>query len=114
MVQKSLSRQMTMLENLDLENQTKLNSTINQNIRGFLALTIRHYLLIDRSFDQDEIIRKIYLGLKKSMDLQDTLKETEIKLKAFLEKITDPANQSGMSVKAKQYLPKKGGYEPPL
>ena len=115
MVQKSLTKYITLIESGVFEDQNNSIGSIKENIKEFLLLTIHHYLRIHRSFYGDENLKWIYDNLRNSMDSKNTIKQTELKLKTYLRNLDDPKKQSQLSEPEKKLIPNKEyRYDPPI
>jgi hypothetical protein len=102
--QSSLSSQVMALEQMGWHTQIKSKAFLNQLKGGVIGpdllwpLSIKHYLLIQHTFDTDEVRRNLYLSLKGSIDRSNTIDATVGKIDLMLKELADETAAAGGNV----------------
>lgn len=102
MVQQSLYVQMSAIESSRWRDQIRSNLFIKQIKQGVLGpviltpLTLLHYVQIQKTFGRN--IRKLYDGLKESIDPDKTIDQTSDKLQEYFEQVDQEVQASAGTV----------------
>jgi len=102
--QSSLSSQVMALEQMGWHTQIKSKAFLNQLKGGVIGpdllwpLSIKHYLLIQHTFDTDEVRRNLYLSLRGSIDRSNTIDATVGKIDLMLKELADETAAAGGNV----------------